>query len=127
MTNDQGLFLFGFLLLFRRPFAANHFGLGLFGDGSLRRRRRNGRLVDLRRSSMKLRYKVVLGVAAVGLASAASFPNEFGLSSTTWRQREALSLYRNAGYRLVREEVAVASSNRTVGAGIRRYYFTKAL
>jgi len=47
--------------------------------------------------------------------------------STSEVQREALSLYRNAGYRLVREEVAVASSNRTVGAGIRRYYFTKAL
>jgi hypothetical protein len=41
---------------------------------------------------MKLRYKVLLGVAAIAVASAASFPNEFGLSATTWRQREALSL-----------------------------------
>ena len=51
---------------------------------------------------MKLRYKVVLGVAAVGLASAASFPNEFGLSSTTWRQREALSLCQQANSTFVR-------------------------
>jgi hypothetical protein len=51
---------------------------------------------------MKLRYKVVLGIAAVGLASAASFPNEFGLSSTTWRQREALSLCQQANSTFVR-------------------------
>lgn len=41
---------------------------------------------------MKLRYKVLLGAAAVAVASAASFPNEFGLSATTWRQQEALTL-----------------------------------
>ena len=51
---------------------------------------------------MKLRYKVVLGAAAVGLASAASFPNEFGLSTTTWRQREALSLCQQANSTFVR-------------------------
>ena len=51
---------------------------------------------------MKLRYKIVLGVAAVGLASAASFPNEFGLSSTTWRQREALSLCQQSNSTFVR-------------------------
>jgi len=49
---------------------------------------------------MKLRYKVLLGAAAVGVASAASFPNEFGLSPTSWRQREALSLCQqtNSGF-----------------------------
>jgi GNAT superfamily N-acetyltransferase len=47
--------------------------------------------------------------------------------STSELQREALSLYRNAGYELVREEVAVAASNKTLGGGIRRYYFTKHL
>jgi GNAT superfamily N-acetyltransferase len=47
--------------------------------------------------------------------------------STSELQREALALYRNAGYALVREEVAEAASHKTLGGGIRRYYFTKAL
>jgi hypothetical protein len=51
---------------------------------------------------MKLRYKVLLGVAAVGIASAGSFPNEFGLSTTTWRQREALSLCQQTNSTFVR-------------------------
>jgi GNAT superfamily N-acetyltransferase len=47
--------------------------------------------------------------------------------STSELQREALALYQNAGYELVREEVAAAASNKTLGGGIRRYHFTKAL
>jgi GNAT superfamily N-acetyltransferase len=47
--------------------------------------------------------------------------------STSELQGPALSLYENAGYELVREETAVAESNKTVGAGLRRFYFTKAL
>jgi GNAT superfamily N-acetyltransferase len=47
--------------------------------------------------------------------------------STSELQGDALSLYRNAGYRQVREEAAVAASNKTLGGGIRRYHFTKAL
>jgi GNAT superfamily N-acetyltransferase len=47
--------------------------------------------------------------------------------STSELQQEALSLYRNAGYELVREEVAAAATNKTVGGGIRRYYFSKVL
>ena len=47
--------------------------------------------------------------------------------STSELQGEALALYRNAGYRLVREELAVASSNKTLGGGIRRYHFAKQL
>jgi GNAT superfamily N-acetyltransferase len=47
--------------------------------------------------------------------------------STSELQREALALYQNSGYELVREEVAVAASNKTLGGGIRRYHFTKAL
>jgi len=46
---------------------------------------------------------------------------------TSVLQTEALSLYRNAGYQVVREEVAVAVSNKTVGGGIRRYHFSKSL
>lgn len=47
--------------------------------------------------------------------------------STSELQREAVSLYRAAEYQLVREEVAVAPSNKTSGGGIRRYHFTKEL
>jgi GNAT superfamily N-acetyltransferase len=47
--------------------------------------------------------------------------------STSELQRDALSLYRNAGFDLVREEVAVTASNKTLGGGIRRYYLTKVL
>ena len=47
--------------------------------------------------------------------------------STSELQREALAFYRNAGYVLEREETAAAASNKTVGGGIRRYYFSKRL
>ncbi len=47
--------------------------------------------------------------------------------STSELQREALALYRNAGYRLLREETATEASNKTIGGGIRRYYFSKQL
>jgi len=47
--------------------------------------------------------------------------------STSELQGPALSLYQNAGYELVRQETAVAESNKTVGAGLRRFHFTKAL
>ena len=47
--------------------------------------------------------------------------------STSELQGPALSLYRNAGYDLTREATAVAESNKTIGAGLRRFYFTKAL
>lgn len=47
--------------------------------------------------------------------------------STSELQAEALSLYRNSGFQLVREEVAETASNKTLGGGIRRYHFTKRL
>jgi len=47
--------------------------------------------------------------------------------STSELQGDALSLYRNNGYQLVREEVAIAASNKTPGGGIRRFHFTKLL
>jgi putative acetyltransferase len=47
--------------------------------------------------------------------------------STAEIQQAALSLYRNAGYRLVREETVEALSNKTVGSGILRYYLEKTL
>jgi len=47
--------------------------------------------------------------------------------STAEIQRAALALYRNAGYRLVREETVEGLSNKTVGSGILRYYLEKIL
>jgi len=47
--------------------------------------------------------------------------------STSELQEAALGFYRAAGYRLVREAVVEAASNKTVGGGIRRYHFEKPL
>jgi putative acetyltransferase len=47
--------------------------------------------------------------------------------STSELQQAALALYRAAGFRLIREKVATAETNKTVGAGLRRYYFEKTL
>jgi putative acetyltransferase len=47
--------------------------------------------------------------------------------STSEIQKEALALYRNAGYRETREEIAADASNKTIGGGIRRFHFVKAL
>ena len=47
--------------------------------------------------------------------------------STSEIQEAALALYKENGYRLLREETADAASNKTIGSGIRRYYFEKVL
>jgi putative acetyltransferase len=47
--------------------------------------------------------------------------------STSELQQAALALYRSAGYRETREEIATAASVKTIGGGIRRYHFTKRL
>ena len=47
--------------------------------------------------------------------------------STAEIQSAALRLYRSAGYELVREEIAEVSNHKTAGAGLRRFYFEKAL
>lgn len=47
--------------------------------------------------------------------------------STSELQPAALELYRRAGYQLLNEAVAEQASNKTLGGGIRRYYFEKIL
>ncbi len=47
--------------------------------------------------------------------------------STSELQQAALTFYRSAGYSLIREDVAAQASNKTIGGGIRRYYFEKDL
>ena len=54
---------------------------------------------------MRYRYKVLLGAAAVAVASAASFPNEIDalyLGPTSWQKREALSICQQANATFVR-------------------------
>ncbi len=54
---------------------------------------------------MRLRYKIVLGVAAIAVASAASFPNEIGafyFGPTSWQKREALSLCQQTNSTFIR-------------------------
>jgi ribosomal protein S18 acetylase RimI-like enzyme len=46
---------------------------------------------------------------------------------TSELQQAAISLYRNSGYRVVREEIGTEQSNKNIGAGIRRFYFEKNL
>ena len=47
--------------------------------------------------------------------------------STSELQPDALALYRKAGYELVRTELANEATNKTIGGGIRRFYFEKHL
>jgi GNAT superfamily N-acetyltransferase len=47
--------------------------------------------------------------------------------STSELQQDALAFYRSAGYRLEQEEISFASSNKTLGGGIKRYHFAKEL
>jgi GNAT superfamily N-acetyltransferase len=47
--------------------------------------------------------------------------------STSEIQTAALAFYKEAGYRLLGEETAEVASNKTIGSGIRRYYFETTL
>jgi GNAT superfamily N-acetyltransferase len=47
--------------------------------------------------------------------------------STAEIQSAAIALYKNAGYQLLREDIAEIESNKTVGSGLRRLYFQKVL
>ena len=49
------------------------------------------------------------------------------LSTSELQASAAVALYKSSGYRLVREEIAEAASNKTLGGGIRRYHFEKFL
>jgi putative acetyltransferase len=47
--------------------------------------------------------------------------------STSELQQPAFALYRAVGYRFIREEIATAQTNKTVGGRLRRYHFEKRL
>jgi GNAT superfamily N-acetyltransferase len=71
------------------------------------------------------------GIARQMLQSAENECRRRGISrlvlSTSEIQVAALALYREAGYNLLREETADVASNKTIGSGIRRYYFERTL
>jgi putative acetyltransferase len=71
------------------------------------------------------------GLARLMLARAEAIAREQGYRrmelSTSEIQGAALALYEGAGYVRERELVAGDASNKTVGGGIRRFYFTKML
>jgi len=96
------------------------FGLEASGDGAMELRRMYVD-PDMRRRGIARR---MLDFAERECRRRNRFRMEL---STSEIQGEALALYRNAGFELVREEVAEAASNKTVGGGIRRFHFTKAL
>ena len=99
---------------------AGNFGLEPAGDAALELRRM---YVDpsLRRS----------GIARAMLRHAEQECRTSGrlkmVLSTSELQSADPGLYHASGYRLVREEIANASSNKMVGGGLRRFHFEKSL
>lgn len=47
--------------------------------------------------------------------------------STSELQPAAIELYKRAGFQLLREVIAMDASNKTIGGGIRRFHFEKAI
>ncbi len=72
-----------------------------------------------------------MGIAKTLLQYAENLVRECGarqiILSTSELQQAALSLYRNADYHAMKEELSQDASNKTIGGGIRRYHFIKDL
>jgi ribosomal protein S18 acetylase RimI-like enzyme len=106
--------------------AADHGSVvGMFGLEAI-----DGSTVELRRMYVDPRMRR-RGIARLMLEHAESSAAQAGFTklvlSTSELQQAAIALYRAAGYRLIREEIATATTNKTVGGGITRYYFEKPL
>ena len=101
--------------------------LGMFGLEEVAGR---ADVVELRRMYVAAEARR-RGIARAMLAYAESEATARGFVlmtlSTSEVQPAALALYRGAGYRAVREEAGDAMTNKTVGAGLRRFYFEKRL
>jgi putative acetyltransferase len=71
------------------------------------------------------------GIGRALLATAEAFCRECGyralVLSTSELQAPAMRLYEASGFRLVRKEAAAPASHKSVGAGIARYHYEKAL
>ena len=99
--------------------------VGMFGIES-----RGEHRTELRRMYLDRSFRG-RGIAQRMLQCAETQAVEFGFStmflSTAEIQVAALAFYRKCGYRLVRTEHVDAMSTKTVGGGIERYHFEKAL
>jgi GNAT superfamily N-acetyltransferase len=84
--------------------------------------------LKLRRMYVDPRYRRK-GLGRLMLAYAERIAGQQGhariVLSTSELQQAGILLYRAAGYHLIREEVAMTATNRTVGSGLRRYHFEK--
>jgi GNAT superfamily N-acetyltransferase len=101
--------------------------LGMFGLEAVEGR---AHAVELRRMYVAAQARR-RGVARAMLAYAEGEARRRGFAamtlSTSEVQPAALALYRAAGYALVHEEAGDAMTNKTIGAGLRRFYFEKPL
>lgn len=67
------------------------------------------------------------GLLASAVIEARSIGCTRMILSTSELQLAALVLYRNAGYREIRQEVAMTATNKSLGGAILRFHFEKAL
>jgi putative acetyltransferase len=85
---------------------------------------------ELRRMAVKSSHRRK-GIGRELLRTAEAFCREFGYGmvvlSTSELQVAAMRLYESSGYRMVRKEVAAPASHKSVGAGLARYHYEKAL
>jgi ribosomal protein S18 acetylase RimI-like enzyme len=85
---------------------------------------------ELRRMAVRSSHRR-MGIGRELLRTAEAFCRECGYSkvvlSTSELQVAAMRLYESSGYRLVRKEAAAAPSHKSVGAGLARYHYEKAL
>jgi len=91
---------------------------------------REDQAAELRRMAVQ-RAQRRKGIARELLATAGAFSCDRGyrriVLSTSELQVAARRLYESSGYRLVREEKNAAASHKSVGAGLTRYHYEKAL
>jgi GNAT superfamily N-acetyltransferase len=99
--------------------------VGMFGIES-----RSADSTELRRMYLDRAHRG-RGIAQRMLQSAEARARDLGFSkmilSTAEIQEAALAFYRKSGYQLVQTELADTMSTKTVGGGIKRFYFEKAL
>ena len=99
--------------------------VGMFGIES-----RDAESTELRRMYLNREYRGS-GIAQRMLQCAEARARKLGFAtmvlSTAEVQTAAIAFYRKMGYRLVRTEVAHAASTKTVGGGLTRFHFEKAL
>jgi GNAT superfamily N-acetyltransferase len=99
--------------------------IGMFGIES-----RSDDSTELRRMYLDRRHRG-RGIAQRMLQCAETRARELGFAklilSTAEVQKAAIAFYRRSGYRLVRSERADTMSTKTVGGGLARFHFEKAL